>query len=95
MNFEFDIPYRELGFYGSPFKSNVFIMPTVNCLVSLAETPFFVLSLNEIEIAHFERVSFSLRNFDMVYVHKDFTKIPLRINCIPSHYLNILRNWLN
>lgn len=25
MPFEFDIPYRELGFYGSPFKSAVLI----------------------------------------------------------------------
>jgi len=31
-------------------------MPTINCLVSLIDTPFFVLPLEEIEIAHFERI---------------------------------------
>jgi nucleosome binding factor SPN SPT16 subunit len=53
---DFDIPFRELGFYGVPAKSNVFLMPTVNCLVSLVEQPFFLIALEDIEIAHFERV---------------------------------------
>ena len=58
MKFEFDIPYRELGFYGSPFKSQVKVYPTVDCLVSLHEMPFFVIDIADIEIANFERVSF-------------------------------------
>jgi len=74
MKFEFDIPYRELGFYGSPNKANVFLMPTTNCLVCLTEKPFFVLTLNDIEIAHFERVMYSLRNFDLSFIFKDYTE---------------------
>jgi len=31
-------------------------MPTVHCLVQLIEPPFFVLTLEEVEIAHFERI---------------------------------------
>ena len=58
--FEFDIPYKKLGFYGVPFKSFVFIQPTVNCLVQLIEPPFFVLSLQDIEICSLERVSVSI-----------------------------------
>ncbi len=54
---EFDKPYRELSFQGAPFKSNVYLYPTVHCLVNLSETPFFVLSLDEVEVAQFERVS--------------------------------------
>ena len=53
---EFDIPYRDLGFYGVPHRSSVFLQPTVHCLVNLTETPFFVLSLDDLEIAYFERV---------------------------------------
>jgi nucleosome binding factor SPN SPT16 subunit len=53
---EFDIPYRELGFYGVPHRSSVLLQPTVHCLVNLTETPFFVLSLDDLEIAYFERV---------------------------------------
>jgi nucleosome binding factor SPN SPT16 subunit len=92
---DFDIPYRELGFYGVPSKSNVFIMPSVNCLVSLIEQPFFVISLNEIEIAVFERVQFSLKNFDLVFVFKDYTKHPMRITSIPAEYFESIKDWLN
>ena len=43
---EFEIPFRELGFYGVPARSTSFIMPTVNCLVELTEMPFTVLTLS-------------------------------------------------
>mmetsp|Transcript_2232 Transcript_2232/g.3562 ORF Transcript_2232/g.3562 Transcript_2232/m.3562 type:complete len:816 (-) Transcript_2232:34-2481(-) len=92
---DFDIPYRELGFYGVPYKTNVFIMPSVNCLLSLIEQPFFIIMLNEIEIAHFERVHFGLRNFDLVFVFKDYTKPPMRICSIPAEYLESIKDWLN
>ena len=36
-NLEFDIPYRELGFYGQPNKSINLMMPCVNALVELTE----------------------------------------------------------
>jgi nucleosome binding factor SPN SPT16 subunit len=91
---EFDIPYRELGFYGVPIKTNVFLLPTLNCLVNLTEVPFFVVSLNDIEIVHFERVNFSLRNFDMVLIFKDLTNF-VRIGCIPSESLEPIKDWLN
>lgn len=56
---QFEVPYRELLFTGVPFKSNVSLLPTVNCLVSLVEMPFFVISLDEVELVHFERVTVS------------------------------------
>ena len=48
---EFDIPYRELGFYGVPphNKSTCYVMPAVNALVELTEPPWFVVPLNDIE----------------------------------------------
>jgi len=52
----FETPYRELGFYGTPNRSQVFIVPTVNCLVNLIEMPFFIMPIEEIEVAHFERI---------------------------------------
>lgn len=57
---QFDIPYKELAFYGNTGKSIVKIMPTVNCLVNLTEFPFFVVTIDEIEHVHFERVMVSL-----------------------------------
>lgn len=92
---DFDIPYRDLGFHGVPYKSNVFIMPSVNCLVSLIEQPFFVVTLSEIEVAHFERVQFTLRNFDLVLIFKDYSIPPIRICTIPAEFLESIKDWLN
>ena len=92
---EFDIPYRDLGFYGVPFRSSVLLQPTVHCLVNLTETPFFVLSLDNVEIAYFERVQFSLKNFDLVFVFKDYSKPPAHINSIAMDSLDTIKEWLD
>mmetsp|Transcript_26121 Transcript_26121/g.46438 ORF Transcript_26121/g.46438 Transcript_26121/m.46438 type:complete len:816 (+) Transcript_26121:4504-6951(+) len=92
---EFDIPYRELGFSGVPHKSNVFLMPSVNCLVNVADQPPFVITLSEIEIAHLERVQFALRNFDLIFVFKDYARPPAKITSIPAEYLEPIKDWLN
>ena len=34
---EFDLPFRELGFNGAPFRSTVLLQPTSGCLVHLTE----------------------------------------------------------
>lgn len=34
---EFDSPFRELGFYGAPFRSTVLLQPTSGCVVHLTE----------------------------------------------------------
>lgn len=91
---DFDLPYRELGFFGVPFKSNVFLMPTVNCLVNLAEPPFFVCVLADIECVHFERITFGVRNFDMVLVFKDYSRLPCRISSVPIESLDAVKEWL-
>lgn len=51
-----DIPFRNLGFNGVPYRSNVLLQPSTDCLVNLTETPFLVATLADIEIAHLERV---------------------------------------
>ena len=70
LNLEFEIPFRELGFNGVPFRSTAFVMPTVNCLVELVEMPFTVVAIPEVAIVNLERVGFNLRNFDMVIIFK-------------------------
>jgi len=92
---EFDVPFRELGFYGVPNRTTSFMQPTVNCLVQLIDLPFFILTLEEVEIAHFERVQFNLRNFDLVFVFKDLKKTPSHINSIPVEYIEPIKEWLN
>ncbi|KAH7919903.1 FACT complex subunit SPT16 [Leucogyrophana mollusca] len=91
---EVDIPFRELSFEGVPFRTNVRLQPTTECLVHLIDPPFLVVTLNEIEIASLERVQFTLKQFDLVLIFKDFTKAPLHINSIPSAQLDDVKNWL-
>ncbi|CCM03865.1 uncharacterized protein FIBRA_06015 [Fibroporia radiculosa] len=90
-----DIPFRELSFEGVPFRTNVRLQPTTECLVHLSDPPFLVVTLADIEMASLERVQFGLKQFDMVLIFKDFTKTPLHINSIPSAQLDDVKNWLD
>lgn len=92
---EVDMPIRDLGFHGVPFKSNVFIQPTTDCLIQVIEPPFMVITIEDIEIAHLERVQFGLKNFDMVFVFKDFTRAPYAVNTIPVEFLDQVKDFLD
>lgn len=91
---DLDIPFRELGFQGVPFRSSVLCVPTRDCLVQLIDPPYLVVTLEEIEIAHLERVQFGLKNFDLVFVFKDFNKPVVHINTIPVELLEDVKSWL-
>lgn len=86
--------FRDLGFQGVPSRSAVFCMPTTDCLVQLVEPPFLVINLEEIEICILERVQFGLKNFDMVFVYKDFNKPVTHVNTVPIESLDFLKQWL-
>ncbi|KAK3882667.1 hypothetical protein Pcinc_012963 [Petrolisthes cinctipes] len=92
---EFDTPFRELGFPGAPFRSTVLLQPTSGCVVNLTEWPPYVIVLDEVELVHFERVQFHLKNFDMVFVFKDYSKKTSMINAIPMQMLDHVKEWLN
>jgi nucleosome binding factor SPN SPT16 subunit len=66
----------------------------MDCLVHLTDPPFTVVTLSEIEVASMERVQFGLKQFDLVFVFRDFTRVPLSINSIPSTQLNNVMEWL-
>jgi nucleosome binding factor SPN SPT16 subunit len=93
-NLEFDIPYRDLGFTGTPNKEMVTIVPTLNCLVNLTESPFFVVNLEEVDHVHFERVTYMSKAFDMVLINKNFDKQPWRIDMIPNEAKEAIQEWL-
>eukprot|EP00941_MAST-03F_sp_MAST-3F-sp1_P005807 g5807.t1 len=96
-NVEFDIPYKQMGFEGCPHKEMVFIVPCRDCLVNLTETPPFVLSLDDIDHVHFERVTMSrsgTSTFEMVVIFKNREKPPHRIDAIPMKRLDDVQAWL-
>lgn len=92
---EFDIPYKELSFTGVPNKQQVTIMPTVHSLVALEDNPPMVVNLADVEIVNLERIQFGLKNFDLVFVWKDFHRPPMRIEAIPMKSLEPIKHWLN
>lgn len=91
---EFDIPFEGLEFYGCPHKSVVKVRPTKNCLIAISEFPFFVIDIDEIEVVHFERLSFGIKNFDMAIIFKDFQTF-VRINSIPVEHVEDIKSYLD
>ncbi|KAF1765348.1 hypothetical protein GCK72_005300 [Caenorhabditis remanei] len=94
-NIEFDSPFSELGFLGVPHLSTVTLKPTTSCLVNLTEWPHFIVTLSEVELVHFERVGLQLKNFDMVFIFKDYSIKPKKVTDIPISSLEKIKEWLH
>lgn len=92
---EFDSPYLEYGFHGSPFYNNTFIIPCAYCMMSITESPFFVLTLDEVEIVSLERVDNKIKNFDMIIIFKNYTRPVRAISNIPKSNLDKIKEWLD
>lgn len=43
--------------------------------------PPFLITLEEVELVHFERVSFQLKNFDMVFIFKVAYLFQCQVSC--------------
>ena len=92
---EFDVPIEDLYFMGCPRKSAVKVRATVkNYLIAIAEQPFFVIDIRDIEAVHFERVSFNIKNFDMAVIFNDYYRFE-RINFIPRECIDEVKQYLN
>ncbi|KAI2663101.1 FACT complex subunit SPT16 [Labeo rohita] len=85
---EFEVPFRDLG-------STCLLQPTSSALSNVTEWPPFVVTLDEVELVHFERVQFHLKNFDVVIVYKDYNKKVTMINAVPVNSLDPIKEWLN
>lgn len=92
---EFDVPFKELGFYGVPFKSSVLLLPSTHCIVNLTEQPPFIVTLDDLELVHFERVQFHMKNFDMIFIYKDYARKVSMVSAIPMTSLDSVKDWLN
>uniref|UniRef100_A0A6Q2Z537 FACT complex subunit n=1 Tax=Esox lucius TaxID=8010 RepID=A0A6Q2Z537_ESOLU len=92
---EFEVPFRDLGFQGAPYRSTCLLQPTSSALCNTTEWPPFVVTLDEVELVHFERVQFHLKNFDVVIVYKDYSKKVTMINAVPVNSLDPIKEWLN
>jgi len=91
----FEYPEMALGFPGVPDKQCITLYPTENCVVGLEDSNPFVLVLKDVDLVYFERVSFSLRNFDAVFVWKDYQKEPLRVCAVPREHFDVFQTFLD
>lgn len=92
---DFDSPAPDLGWAGVAGKTSSTIMPTAHCIVDLTEWPPTVITLSEIELIALERVDFSLKNFDMAIIFKDYKKPVQMITSIPRDKLDDIKQWLD
>merc|ERR1719447_2558991 len=83
------------GFNGFPHRETCLLRPTSSCLVNLTTWPPFVTTLEDVELVHFERVQLSLKNFDMVFIFKDYSKKIAMATAIPMTMLDHVKEWLN
>ncbi|KAH0489030.1 MAG: hypothetical protein KVP17_003980, partial [Porospora cf. gigantea B] len=91
----FELPIKDLAFYGIPGHNNIRIMPTLSALMSVVEWPVFVVSLEDLEIVSFERVMHGLRAFDMTIVFRDFSRPVRTITSVPVDSMDTIKKWLN
>ena len=94
-NLMIDVPFKKSGFEGNPNKEMVLLQPTTHCLVNVTENPPFVITLSEIDHAHFERVSYATKNFDLTLVFKDFNILPRTVAAIDVKAMDTIQDWLN
>ncbi|KAI9104535.1 FACT complex subunit-domain-containing protein [Phlyctochytrium arcticum] len=90
-----DETYRDLGFHGVFSRQLVLLQPTNECLVHLIDMPNLVITLAEVEFVHLERVQFGLKNFDMVFVYKDYSRPVTHITTVPVKQLENVKEWLD
>jgi len=91
----YEEPDFDRKFMGIPSRDNITLLPSGRCLINITETPFIVLSLEDVHIAFFERVQLNLSSFDLVFIMKDFTAKEFQIKSIPRESLEKIKDWLD
>lgn len=80
-----------------PKNNNVDINVGKNTLFAVVDFPPFVITLDEVEIAVFERVRHTgrLRSFDITFVYKDYTKPVQMLSNIEGKHLGAIKAYLS
>ena len=86
---------------GAPNREMVTLLPASDCLVSLVDKPPFVVSLSDVEHVHFERVTFTNKDFDIVFIYKEGVRDKgedefVRISSVPMRgNIDAIKAWLD
>lgn len=95
LSIKVEVFYKNKCFYGVPFKENIPVSMTQECIVYLNEPPYLVITLSEVEIVNFERVILGLKTSDVVFVFKDKKKAPITIMSISADSIQDLKEFLD
>jgi nucleosome binding factor SPN SPT16 subunit len=90
--FDIPVPIKEIKYKIPGPPGAVLLQPTSGSLVNLTKWPPLVISLEDVEFVHFERVQ--MGNFDMIFVFKDYNKKVTMIELIPMNMLDHVKEWL-
>ena len=63
--------------------------------MNIVESPFFILTVNEVEICCFERIIPGIKSFDLVFVFKNYERPVLRVESIDMKDLEEVKNLLD
>jgi len=96
----FEVPPRDLLFYGVWAKEMTTILLGASAIVSVVDKPPLVISIDDIELVHFERVIHGGKSFDMVIVFKSGVVDKgldefVRISQIEFRYIDTIKDWLD
>ena len=98
---KFEIPQKQLGFYGVPERSLVLLKPTISALVYVLESPVYVLMTNEIQLAIVEHKDLKSRTFDLTFIllgwedKKEMSQSISQVNTIDVEYFDRITGWLS
>ena len=86
---------KDLSFEGNWNRARLILQPCQNCLVNVIESPFFIVSITDIDICCFERIMTGIKTFDLVFVYKSYEMGWVRIESIDRKCLDQTQEWLN
>ena len=96
----FEVPPRDLLFQGVWAKEMTSILLGASAIVSVVDKPPLVITIEDIELVHFERVIHGGKSFDMVIVFKAGVADKgleefVRISQIEFRYIDTIKEWLD
>jgi nucleosome binding factor SPN SPT16 subunit len=68
-----DVPLKGVQFAGAPMmlREMTQVRISANCLFAVVDKPPMVVGADEVELAHFERIVYGGKSFDLVFVYKE------------------------
>lgn len=91
---DFQVPAKPLGFKGVATRQISTIYPLKNALISVIDSPPFVLMTDRVDVVVFERETYSVTNIDITFLLKDMNEDPVQISNVSVSDVKNIKKWL-